>query len=259
MQVKGTLSLSHNQQQFTEKRIELLRQIDRHGSVSAAAKAMGLSYKGAWDMLETIHNLSGKELVSRVTGGKGGGGSVVTEEGKRLLHVYDLFADAHNRFLDLLSQHIDNPQDAYDVLQRIGMKTSARNQLSGEVTRIRHGSVNDEVTVRVNTTDEIIAVVTKESVESMDLAIGKKVFALIKASSILLATDEPRGLSARNVVKGTVERIVQGGVNAEVVLVLPGQTRLAAVITRESVERLALGLGDPAWMFFKASSVILGV
>lgn len=139
------------------------------------------------------------------------------------------------------------------------MKTSARNQLSGEIVRIRHGSVNDEVTVHLSAGDEITAIVTKESVESMDLGLGKKVYALIKASSILLATEEPRNISARNILKGTVDRVIQGGVNAEVVLVLTGQTRLAAVITRESVERLQLGVGNTAWMFFKASSVILGV
>ncbi|WP_027390283.1 TOBE domain-containing protein [Chrysiogenes arsenatis] len=259
MQISGALWLGNDQQQLNEKRIELLRQIGRHGSLSAAAKAVGLSYKGAWDTLDAINNLSGKLLVLRVAGGKGGGGSVLTEEGERVVQVYDLFAEAHGRFLDLLANHTANPQEAYNILQRIGMKTSARNQFSGEVAHVRHGSVNDEVVIRVNAGDEITAIITKESVESMDLAVGKKVYALVKASSVLLASEEPKGVSARNVLEGTVERIIQGGVNAEVVLVLPGETRLAAVITRESLERIGLREGRTAWAFFKASSVIVGV
>lgn len=259
MQISGSLWLGESQQPLNEKRIELLRQIGKHGSLSAAAKAVGMSYKGAWDTLDAINNLSGKELVVRVAGGKGGGGSVLTEEGERVVQVYDLFAEAHARFLGLLANHTANPQEAYNILQRIGMKTSARNQFSGEIIHLRHGSVNDEVVIRINAGDEITAIVTKESVEAMELAVGKKVYAIIKASSVLLAPEEPKGISARNVLQGTIERVIQGGVNAEVVLALPGQTRLAAVITRESLTRLELREGQSAWVFFKASSVILGV
>jgi len=258
MRVSGSLLLGNNQQ-LNEKRIELLRQIDRLGSLSAAAKAVGLSYKGAWDAIDTINNLSDKELVCRVSGGRGGGGSTLTTEGKKILQIYDLFASAHGRFMEDLSRHSNNPQDAYNFLKRMTMKTSARNQFSGEIISIRHGSVNDEVTLQLSGGDQITAIITRDSVSTMELSVGKKAYALIKASSVILSDEKPHGISARNVLAGTIERIVLGGVNAEVILALPGQTRLAAVVTRESVSNLALREGATTWAFFKASSVILGV
>ena len=236
-----------------------MRQIDLLGSLSAAAKATGLSYKGAWDTIDTINNLSDQELVSRTSGGRGGGGSVLTAEGKRVLKLYSLFTEAHDRFMEELSRHSDTPDEAYSFLKRMTMKTSARNQFSGSVINIRHGSVNDEVTLQLSGGDEITAIITRDSVTTMELAPGKKAYALIKASSIILADEKPRCISARNILSGTIERIVLGGVNAEVILALPGQTRLAAVVTRESVNNLNLREGTDAWAFFKASSVILGV
>ena len=56
-------------------RIALLRAIDAHGSISAAAREMGMSYKAAWDAIDAINNLAGTPLVVRETGGKGGGQS----------------------------------------------------------------------------------------------------------------------------------------------------------------------------------------
>lgn len=258
MRVSGNLLLGSNQQ-LNEKRIELLRQIDQLGSLSAAAKAVGLSYKGAWDVIDAINNLSDTELVCRVSGGRGGGGSTLTTEGKKVLQMYDLFAGAHERFMEDLSRHSENPQDAYNFLRRMTMKTSARNQFSGEIISIHHGSVNDEVTLQLSGGDEITAIITRDSVKTMELSVGKKAYALIKASSVILSDEKPHGISARNILSGTIERIVLGGVNAEVILALSGQTRLAAVVTRESVSNLELREGASAWAFFKASSVILGV
>ena len=254
MDVSGNLP-----SQLSEKRIELLRQIDRCGSLSAAAKAAGMSYKGAWDAIDAINNLSERTLVKRISGGKGGGGSFLTEEGKRVLRVYDFYADAQRRIGEEIARHGASIASMENFFRRIGMKTSARNQFSGRVSLLRRGAVNDEVVVGLSGGDEITAIVTRDSAEAMELAEGREVYALVKASSILLSTQKPEHISARNVLGGTVERVTGGEVNAEVVLELPGQARLAAVITRESLQRLELKAGQPAWAMFKASSVILGV
>lgn len=59
-------------------RIALLAAIGETGSITRAAKAVGLSYKGAWDAIDTMNNLAGEPLVLRATGGKGGGGTTLT-------------------------------------------------------------------------------------------------------------------------------------------------------------------------------------
>lgn len=62
-------------------RIELLSRIADCGSITQAAKAIGMSYKAAWDAIDTMNNLAGEPLVERVTGGRGGGGTRLTRRG----------------------------------------------------------------------------------------------------------------------------------------------------------------------------------
>ncbi len=70
------------------------------------------------------------------------------------------------------------------------MKISARNILKGTVKKIIPGAVNSEVIIQTAGGEEIVSVITKESVESLALQEGKVVYAVIKASSVMLAVDE---------------------------------------------------------------------
>ena len=69
------------------------------------------------------------------------------------------------------------------------MKISARNVLKGTVKEIREGAVNDEVIIEVPGGQEIVSVITKTSVEKLGLVKGKQAYAVIKASSVMLAVD----------------------------------------------------------------------
>lgn len=140
------------------------------------------------------------------------------------------------------------------------MKTSARNQFAGTVSAVRTGAVNDEIELEVAGGLRIVATVTSESRNALGLNVGAAAFALVKASSIILMTDDAGvKLSARNQFAGTVARVTPGAVNSEVVLDLPGGGSVAAVITNESAKTLALAKGSKASAIFKASSVIIGV
>jgi molybdopterin-binding protein len=66
-------------------------------------------------------------------------------------------------------------------------------------------------------------------------------------------------LSARNVLKGTVKKIVSGAVNSEVVIELPGGAEIVSIITKESVESLELKVGKPVYAVIKASNVMVAV
>ena len=66
-------------------------------------------------------------------------------------------------------------------------------------------------------------------------------------------------ISARNVLKGKIKKIIPGAVNSEVILELPGGTELVAVITKESVDNLGLKEGKEAFAVVKASSVMVAV
>ena len=66
-------------------------------------------------------------------------------------------------------------------------------------------------------------------------------------------------LSARNILKGKVVKVIPGAVNSEVVMELPGGAQVAAIITKESAENLGLAPGKTAYAIIKASSVMIGV
>lgn len=241
-------------------RIELLTKVVACGSITQAAKAMGMSYKAAWDAIDTMNNLAGEPLVARQVGGKGGGGTKLTRRGQQLVDNFHVIEQEHRRFIQQLGQQAAGLAEDYLLIRKLGMKTSARNQFQGKVTRVTPGAVNDEIELEVAGGQKIIATVTRESTNELELKVGAEAFALIKSSSIIVVTDEQGArFSARNRLPGTVGRLRTGAVNTEVEIYLPGGGTVSAIITNTSSDSLGLTQGMPASAIFKASSVIIGV
>lgn len=244
-------------------RIELLGLIAEKGSITQAAKAIGMSYKAAWDAVNTMNNLAGSALVERSSGGKGGGSTRLTARGLALIERFKRIEAVHQRFVQALDEEANDLASDLSLLRILNMKTSARNHFSGSVRAISKGMVNDEVELCCGSGITIVATVTRESVESLDMKVGTPCFALVKASSIIIASDLGEAgvstqFSARNQLRGTVTEIIPGAVNSEVVLELEGGVHIAAIVTETSVEALGLEVGKQAVAIFKASSVILG-
>jgi len=142
----------------------------------------------------------------------------------------------------------------------ITMNISARNVFEGKVTALSSGPVSAEVEVLTPGGDRLVATITQGSVQALGLAVGKPVIALIKASNVMIMTDAGGvKLSARNCLTGTVEKIVEGPVSAEVILTLAGGAQLSASITREGATALGITPGSAATAVIKASSIIIGV
>jgi len=247
-----------------DKRVRLLEAIEQHGSISQAARHVPLSYKAAWDAVDAMNNLADTPLVERSTGGRAGGGTTLTDHGRRVIALYRAVEGEYQAALDRLAatfatEPVGDVQAFQRLLRRMSVRSSARNQYVGTVSALRAGPVDFEVGVRVDDQLELTAVVTRESADQLALAIGAEVLVMVKASSLLLITDETLRISARNRLWGTVQRIVDGPVNAEVTLNLGGGRTAVAVVTRESVDSLGLALGARACAAFKVSSVILAV
>lgn len=261
LEVAADLWLSLGGQNIASaRRLALLAAIAREGSITRAAKAAGLSYKGAWDAIEQMSNLAGEALVTRTVGGKGGGQTLLTARGQRLV---DNFADIereHARFLERINQRARGFREDFALLENAAMKTSARNQFAGSIDALRHGAVNDEVILKVIGGQRIVAMITCDSRASLGLEVGARAIALIKASSIIIMRPDPHTrLSARNQLAGVVSRLLPGAVNCEVVLDLAGGGSIAAIVSNEGARELELTVGVAAVAVFKASSVILGV
>jgi len=261
IEVSGTVSFRKTDLEFLgSDRIALLEKIDECGSITKAAKEVGICYKTAWDTIDAINNLSDKPLFVRMTGGKSGVGTRLTEAGREVIRKYRIINEEHEKFLANLEDKMEDADTLYKFLKRISMKVSARNIYAGKVAKISRGAVNTEVALSLKGGDQIIAIVTNESVESLGLREGKDAYAIIKASSVLISTDaEKVKISARNKLNGKIVKVEKGAVNTELNLEFNGGNTISAIITNESADAMELKEGDTACALFKASSVILGV
>ena len=237
----------------------LLAAIETEGSITAAAKAVGLSYKAAWDAVDTMNNLAGEALVLRVAGGQGGGGATLTPKAKELIALYRTLDREHQRFMAQLANISAAPSRDLELLQHMMIQTSARNKLAGVVRSVAPGAVNDEVTLDIGETLSLVATITHESVESLGLREGRRVLAFIKASSVMVGLPTAGlALSARNQLQGRICRILPGAVNTEVSIELDQGIVIAAMVSSASVAEMSLHEEQAACAIFKASSVILG-
>jgi molybdate transport system regulatory protein len=261
IEVSGSVSFKRTNMEFLgSDRIALLEKIDECGSITKAAKAVGICYKTAWDTIDAINNLSDKPLFVRKTGGKSGGGTRLTESGKEVIRKYRIINEEHDKFLANLEDKMGDVDSLYKFLKRISMKVSARNVYAGTVEKIAKGSVNTEVTLTLKGGDHIIAVITNESVETLGLQEGKDAYAIIKASSVIVSTDIRNDrVSTRNKLHGKIVKLTKGAVNSELSVEFAGGNTISSIITNESASSLGLKEGDQVCTLIKASSVILGV
>jgi molybdate transport system regulatory protein len=250
-----------------DTRIKLLEAIAVHGSISRAAKHVPLSYKAAWDAVDAMNNIAELPLVERSAGGRQGGGTRLTDHGRRLVALFRAVELEYQAALDRLTAQMDGADGADGVsvrgfqqlLRRMALRTSARNQLAGTVSGLREGDVDYEVFLRLDERTELKAVITRESAQTLEITIGVQVLALIKSSAVLLMTDPNQRISADNQLWGTVAGIHDGPVNSEVKVDIGGARTMVAVVTHESVQQLGLAEGSAVAAVFQASSVILSV
>ena len=83
-----------------EGRVKLLKAIERTGSLSKAAKSIQISYNKAWKLIDSVNKAAKELVVIKNTGGKGGGGAIVTAYGKNLISSFDTVNRNCWKFLD---------------------------------------------------------------------------------------------------------------------------------------------------------------
>ncbi len=249
--------LDQNTAFLLEKRISLLKAIERTGSISKAAKEVPMSYKAAWDAIDAINNLCPAPVVERETGGKGGGGTKITPYGKNLIDSYSFLQKEHEKFLTYLTKMTDFNTGALKSIQRVAMQISARNQIQGIVEHIERGTINSSVFVKLKSGYSLLSVITNDAVESLNLNNSDEIVAIFKSSSVLITTDLTLNISARNKFQGSIERINVGEINGELILNIGGD-KIAAVITAAAVKSLNLKEGDKVSAIIKSSDVMIG-
>ncbi|MBO4331291.1 MAG: TOBE domain-containing protein [Oscillospiraceae bacterium] len=138
------------------------------------------------------------------------------------------------------------------------MKLSARNQFPGVVTKIAEGAVNGIVTIDVNGTP-VSATISMAAIRELGLEPGKKAYAVVKATEVMVGLGEHLTLSARNQFPGKVTGVEKGAVNSIVRIEALGGNMISATISNMAVEELGLKPGVEALAVIKATSVMVGI
>ncbi len=234
--------------QAADKRIDILRRIAQAGSISEAARAAGVSYKAAWQALETLANLAGTPLVEKAVGGSGGGGATLTAAGQRVLEAADEMARARQRILESFAHGDASGRAA------LALRTSMRNQFPCTVGAIKKQGGQMRVELLLADGGALHARITRESVQLLGLAPGMDVLALCKATAVQIVS---AGGAARqgNLLPGAVVRASRAAGGGEATLRLASGVQLVGFAP--AGERLVLG--RDAMAAIDEASVVIGI
>lgn len=247
---------------LSDSRIRLLEAIDQCGSLNRAAGQVPLSYKAAWDALDSMNQHSPEPLVVRSTGGAGGGGTRLTAYAHQLIALYRAMESSQQDVLNRLPT-LPTEGDApamRTLIRRMTMRSSARNQYACEVAALNDRGGLVDVTLQLLDAqgvagERIVATITPESARAMGLALGSALHALIKAPWVDVLAKAPRATPGRNVLKGLVAELRPGSEHWGVSLQLPSGQRLEANVPASRAQ--ALQLGQAAWGSLASDSVVL--
>lgn len=138
------------------------------------------------------------------------------------------------------------------------MKLSARNQFAGTVAKVSEGAVNGIVSIDVNGTI-VSSTISMSAIRELGLEPGKKAYAVVKATDVMVGRGEHLALSARNQFPGEVISVEKGAVNSIVRIFALGGNTISATISNAAVEDLDLKDGEDVLAVIKATSVMIGI
>jgi molybdate transport system regulatory protein len=237
-----------------DKRIDILRRIDEVGSISEAARGAGVSYKAAWQALETLGNLAGTPLVEKAVGGSGGGGAALTRAGRRVLDAAAVLGRARANALRALGATARGGERTGASLAAAALRTSMRNQFPCVVRSLARAEGSVRVNLALPDDGRLCARITRDSAQLLGLARGLPVLALCKAAAVRVAAriDDAAG---RNLLTGSVRRSSRAASGGEVVLLLPGGISLVGFAGPGH----GLRVGDSAMASVEESAVVIAV
>lgn len=262
-----------------DKRLAILRAVGESGSISQAARDCGVSYKAAWQAVDTLTNLAGVPLVARAVGGAGGGGAQLTEAGQALLAAAGRLATVRRRVVAPAVPAEQPALDALDALARLGWVTSMRNLLPAQVLAVKRRGRMAEVRVAVAqptpqpapqpkpghpspmgaasaAADAVLqARITWDSAQLLDLRAGQTVLVLFKATAarVQAASVTTPATAGLNTLPGTVARVWRSVDGDEVVLTLTGGARVSGF----APPGLRLARGAAACLLLDPSALVL--
>lgn len=160
-------------------RADLLESILQEGSLVHAAKKRKISFRAAWDRIRKIERRLKVKITKSKKGGEGGGGTtLLTEMGRRILRRY-------KRLETSMEDVLSDPE----LMEAYGLKISARNKLKGTIIDIEQDGIIAKIKIQVEQPIVITSVITNEAVEGLNLEEGDTVNAIIKSTEVLIGKD----------------------------------------------------------------------
>lgn len=243
-----------------DKRIEILRLVKATGSISEAARQARVSYKAAWQAIDTLSNLASTALVKRAVGGAGGGGARVTLAGDKLLEAAIKLNEARDSVL--ASLHFDGNVMPAEVrlLSGLRIKTSMRNQLPCTVEKMKIQGHQVTVDLALQGGAMVVSRITKASAELLGLTMHQQVVALCKATAVRVApltsaTAPPNLAEGRQTLAGRTVRVSRSALCDEVSLELKGGLQLVGFA--DSGSGITKHTTVQAWL--DASSLVIAI
>lgn len=240
---------------LSDKRIEVLRKIGETGSISQAARENGISYKAAWQAIDTLTNLTGVTLVEKAVGGVGGGGARLTENGFRLLEIASVLAESRN---DVLKQFGGSgTADRPHRVSTLSIRTSMRNYLPCHVTGLKmNGQVVRVCLAVVDDVPGMVSRITRTSAELLGLEAGLSVIAMFKAMAVKVSDNDPTAkMTSTNSLQGTVTRVSRGSSGDEITLELQPGLQVVGFATSEK----RFDIGDRVYATVDESAVVVAL
>ncbi len=257
MRIDGRFLLTKNGKNFLGPgKIELLHMIEKTGSMNAAAKEMKMSYKAAWERMNSMNLLADEPILERQTGGKGGGGTTLTSYGKELIKTYERLDELHRQFINRFSEAGDKPELLANILNRTFLTTSARNQIPSVIADIELHNLRGVVSILLSGKTKIISTITSKSVTNMNLQTGSDIYAIIKSSDIKISSKPLQESANINVLEGVLESVETRDENTEVSLRIDEKTFLVALLQNEDK---SLHVGEKAYASIPYNNIIVGL
>lgn len=236
-------------------RVRLLETLGREGSISAAARALGISYKHAWDGIAALNNLAGRPLVEPRKGGAGGGGAALTPAGARFVEAFRrLEAETAERLRRIEAELAEDGIPARMVIGGF-LRTSARNALSGTVTAVEEGPVSCRLRIELAPGVGLSAVITRGSLGDLGLFPSRRAIALVKAPFVGIVAPGAATPAGWDRIAARVADVTADAAVAEVALDIGGGKTLIAVVPRDA----APAMGDAVAALIDPGHVILAV
>ena len=231
---------------LSDRRLQVLRALGACGSISQAAREVGVSYKAAWQAIDTLSNLAGVPVVQKSVGGAGGGGARLTEAGQELLRAAEAMAQAKGAVIQQLQAKLP--------VQRLGIQTSMRNQWPCVVRQVELAGPLALVHVQSSQGDlALTARITAESAQLLGLVAGMPVLAMCKATAVEISSVPP-ALSS-NTWAGKATRVTQGQIGDEVAVQMPGAVQWVGFAPAGS----GLRAGRKVYVQMPPSAVVLAL